>query len=269
MVGMRMENSGGVVVMRRRVVGFTLIELLVVISIIALLMSILVPALAKAKELALTVICLSNERQQGLAMFMYADENDGKVSCSVTVHPPPDYSNNLYVYERLEPYGPTQPKQNVRKPDGIWICPSDKPAKDYPYTYYPTTIGWQYIYYSNKYGQYQYVSYAINSANAHTFAAGYGMYTHSGIPYSRKLTEIKRNATTLMFVDGCLTRTLAYSGQMYAMFHNGGKAQNIVAPDGHAETVTDFIESGEVPFYEFPEDYEMMLEDDDWYNILR
>lgn len=54
--------------------GFTLIELLVVISIIALLMAILMPALSKVKEQAKAAICLSNLHQHGLAWKMYTDE---------------------------------------------------------------------------------------------------------------------------------------------------------------------------------------------------
>jgi len=59
--------------------GFTLIELLVVISIIALLMSILMPALAKVREQARTVGCLGNLRQWGVVCTMYAEANSGKL----------------------------------------------------------------------------------------------------------------------------------------------------------------------------------------------
>ena len=57
--------------------GFTLIELIVVISIIALLIALLLPALARAKGLANTIACASNEQQIALATIMWSHEHRG------------------------------------------------------------------------------------------------------------------------------------------------------------------------------------------------
>ncbi len=61
----------------RRSKGFTLLELLVVIAIITILIAILLPAMAKARESAIAVQCLSNLRQCGLALQMYANSHHG------------------------------------------------------------------------------------------------------------------------------------------------------------------------------------------------
>ena len=86
--------------------GFTLIELLVVISIIALLLAILMPALGKVKALAKRIYCANNIKNQALYLKMYTSDNGGRF------HPHKDHSpeylrsnnNHNSVYDAMVPY---------------------------------------------------------------------------------------------------------------------------------------------------------------------
>ena len=74
---------------RRR--GFTLVELLVVIGVIAVLISLLLPALNRAREAASQIKCLSNLRQLGTAFLMYTNENHGAFPSCATGPETPDW----------------------------------------------------------------------------------------------------------------------------------------------------------------------------------
>ncbi len=95
--------------------GFTLIELLVVISIIALLMAILMPALGRAKKQAKAVVCLSNLRQWAIVFQMYTDDNEGKFSGGEEI-PGGDFVEHIWLLY-LKPYFETY---------DVLLCPGAK-----------------------------------------------------------------------------------------------------------------------------------------------
>ena len=105
---------------RQSEIAFTLIELLVVIAIIGILAAMLLPVLAKAKERAKAAQCLSNLRQIGLGMNMYADESKGLF---------PE-SGGLILWDQIDPqtqkHGWMQQIISFTQNTNVYNCPAIK-----------------------------------------------------------------------------------------------------------------------------------------------
>ena len=118
---------------KNRTSAFTLIELLVVIAIIAILASLLLPALAKAKSQAHQSICLNNFKQLGIMTQLYADDNEDGVVHNGNGQLRPTWVGGVFS-SRPEDAGKPEMLIDKRlslfgqyiKTTGIYRCPSDK-----------------------------------------------------------------------------------------------------------------------------------------------
>jgi prepilin-type N-terminal cleavage/methylation domain-containing protein/prepilin-type processing-associated H-X9-DG protein len=119
--------------------GFTLIELVVVIAIIALLGSLLLPALSQAKQQTKSTVCLSNLRQLQIAYLIYAHNNDDALL--------PNYSRNINLIQQnvapswvlgnaKQDRSTTNIEAGLLFPEigsaGVYYCPSDSSSRPPP-----------------------------------------------------------------------------------------------------------------------------------------
>jgi prepilin-type N-terminal cleavage/methylation domain-containing protein/prepilin-type processing-associated H-X9-DG protein len=120
--------------------GFTLIELLVVIAIISILAAILFPVFAQAREKARAIACVSNEKQIGLALLQYLQDNDDQYpqehpSCpnpAIGTAPNGDYDGSLEDTDYGSPFEKIMPYVAGGNDGGtgsihqqLFVCPDD------------------------------------------------------------------------------------------------------------------------------------------------
>jgi prepilin-type N-terminal cleavage/methylation domain-containing protein len=95
--------------------AFTLIELLVVVAITAILAALLFPAFARARERARMTQCISNIRQLGLCVYIYAQDNDERYPIGWDYYRVRQGSTPAFR-DVMDAYVPNR---------GLWMCPSD------------------------------------------------------------------------------------------------------------------------------------------------
>lgn len=182
------------------VLWFSLIELLVVISIIALLLTLLLPALKNARDMAKQIGCANNLKQMGVGNLSYSSDQDGFVS------------GQGAWYKGVAPYlengkewdQPTMaPKKN---PGCVWSCPTDPSGLTYynqgtipawgapwaiysdPYTYMPRKM----------------IDYKLPSMKLYLIDASYYFmwYNAGGFALSGRLAQRHRKKSNVLFLDG-------------------------------------------------------------------
>jgi prepilin-type N-terminal cleavage/methylation domain-containing protein/prepilin-type processing-associated H-X9-DG protein len=194
----------------KKIQNFTLIELLIVIAIIAILASMLLPALRNAREVAKRTVCANQFKQFNLGHLEYVSDHNGSI---VDGYHDSTTSSSKYWPMRIRDYFPDPQgpllSGDLGSPGGtryypnIFECPSDKTP------YWGVTI-------------------AINWRLENTYTTG--SYFHD------KLAKYKRPAQTVMFGDGYaywLRVTTACWALDHRKLHNGG--DNFLFIDGHIE----------------------------------
>lgn len=209
---------------------FTLIELLIVISIIVILAAILLPSLAKARERGKAIVCASNLKQIGSAIFMYAQ----------------DYNDYIGVWFLDTPATDALASYMFTKPPGynkniVTVCPSDQNAYlRVSGTYYldDQLHGALWSKWTNYWGD-LYTNYSTNGPKM-------GLYMGT-VQWPPKLGRFPAPSKAIFLVDGSrayVVPSWETANPLYGVQHRHNCSSNCLYLDGHAagrKNITDAV----------------------------
>lgn len=204
-----------------RLAGFTLVELLVVCAVIAILASLLLPALHQAKQKARETQCVGNLRQWAFALSMYLHENNDFIPRrGQGVQPLHDLDRSEDWFNALPPtlglkeYGAMAAAANLPKPgeNSIFVCPAARAT-------------------TNQY----FLSYGMNFYLSPTLR-----------PAPHQLTEIPDPASLVFMADGgCAYSATVPSSQPYSVQARHGHSASLSFLDGRVQSFTgDYLGCG-------------------------
>jgi prepilin-type N-terminal cleavage/methylation domain-containing protein/prepilin-type processing-associated H-X9-DG protein len=231
--------------------AFTLLELLVSIAIIAILAALLLPVLGHAKGRAVSLTCLNNERQLGLATLLYSDEFNGRLPYNLGVNEIQqteaqgtflNWSTPIMDWETVSPPGPGSDNTNsvlmtaggvgpyTSRNSKVYKCPSDNVVSDIQ-----AALGW---------------TARVRTISMNAMMGDAGQFSQSGANVNNpdyvqffKITQVPKPSQIFVFIeehpntisDGYfLNQPAAWKWtRLPASWHQG--AANLSFTDGHIE----------------------------------
>lgn len=206
--------------------AFTLIELLVVLSIITLLVAILLPVVESARSVAQQVQCLSNERQLGLGVQLYVNDNHNWITPAWPTYDDSEHSKTHMG--QLVTYGLQASKNS-------YLCPADTAPTSITSSSMPN--GSSTPYGLKIQGPYSY------AYNAYMDGWGYGLYNGNPSYAPRVITQVRKPSLFVMFLDENVFSDFPWADTLDPVFpslnaydrHSG--AITLALFDGHADII--------------------------------